>query len=170
MDQSLEEWRPVVGHEGFFEVSSIGRVRSVTRTVPMTTRWGVATTRTIQSIIRRPGTSRKGYLNVTLMKCGVKTQAGVHVLVAEAFLGERPDWADQINHIDKCRTNNCVNNLEWSNSLLNNRHARATYLWEGRLLCSTELAEMSGLGAKAIRTRLARGWSLEDVMAMRVMA
>ena len=135
MDQSLEEWRPVVGYEDLYEVSNLGQVRSLPRVVRWKTRWGSYGTRTNPLALRKLTTDTYGYLCVSMKRYGKSANPRVHKLVAKAFLGERPDWASQINHIDRCRTNNCVGNLEWSYPAHNNRHANAKHEWEGKLLC-----------------------------------
>lgn len=167
MDQSLEEWRPVVGYEDLYEVSSLGRVRSLPRVVRWKTQWGNYGARKNPAIFRKLTPNSDEYLQVSLTKDRVKIHRTVHKLVAEAFLGERPDWADQINHIDKCRTNNCVDNLEWSHPVHNTRHAHAKYEWGGKLLCLSELAEISGLGVTTLHYRLSNGWSLDETMSKR---
>lgn len=71
-----ERWLPVVGHEGLYEVSDLGRVRSLPR-------------RTTAGRIMRPGLAGP-YLRVQLHKDGAPTSLRVHRLVAEAFLGPLP--------------------------------------------------------------------------------
>jgi len=93
----LEEWRPVVGYETLYEVSSYGTVRHrVTGYHP------------------KPHFIRKGYWSVHLWIGGNPRQKAVviHKMVAEAFLGPRPE-GHQVNHIDAVKTNNCYWNLEW---------------------------------------------------------
>ena len=167
MDQSLEEWRPVVGYEDLYEVSNLGQVRSLPRVVRWKTRWGSYGTRTNPPVLRKLVTDTYGYLRVSMKRYGKSANPQVHKLVAEAFLGERPDWASQINHIDRCRTNNCVGNLEWSYPAHNNRHAHAKHEWEGKLLCIPELAEISGVGRTTLHWRLSNGWSLDEAMSKR---
>lgn len=86
-----EEWRPVPGFEGQYEVSSLGRVRSWTRVLRLSVATG-------------------GYLNVSLGRAG--GTHSVHVLVAAAFLG--PKLPGQIvRHLDGTRQNNRVGNLAY---------------------------------------------------------
>lgn len=112
--QIKEEWRAVHGHEGVYQVSNLGNVRSIGRfvntPVPKTTviykrfRPGVALIPTMNK--------RTGYMVVTLYKDGKPQKHTVHRLVAEAFI-ENPDKKKCVNHKDYNRTNNNIANLEW---------------------------------------------------------
>ena len=99
----IEEWRPVKGFEGFYEVSNLGRVKSLRK-----------------NIILKPELDKKGkgYLCINL---GRGNHKKVHRLVAEAFI---PKIADKnvVNHIDGNTKNNKVNNLEWVNHQENCLH------------------------------------------------
>jgi len=87
MDQNLEQWRPVVGYEGLYEVSDHGRVRSLPRTCLTK---GNAT-RTVSARVMSQNRDGRGYLAVILSKDGKKTTTRVYLIVAKAFIGERPD-------------------------------------------------------------------------------
>lgn len=95
-----EVWKPVVGYEGYYEVSSAGEVRSVND----------KRVRKISSRVLKSGLRRDGYRNVVLSKDGVTSTKLVHVLVAQAFLGSS---VLTVNHLDGDRGNNRVDNLEW---------------------------------------------------------
>lgn len=96
-----EEWRDVVGYEGLFQVSNLGRVKSLPKLKKTPT-----TTYLTKEIIKAPQLC-KGYLRVNLMGKG----CFVHILVAEAFIGKRNGMT--VNHIDECKTNNHLSNLEY---------------------------------------------------------
>jgi hypothetical protein len=87
------EWRPVVGYEGAYEVSSVGQVRSLDRVRPNKVRPG-----RIKGRLLKPDDSR-AYYAITLCKDGGLNKMPVHRIVAEAFIGPRPDgyWIDHIN-------------------------------------------------------------------------
>lgn len=104
-----EQWRPVVGHEVLYEVSSLGRVRSLPHT--RANRWGTESHhrgRLLTRVLRRDG-----YLHVCLFR-GKKTyqHRPVHVLVLEAFVGPRPDGLVAC-HWDGDRQNASLGNLRW---------------------------------------------------------
>lgn len=101
---SEELWRPVVGYEGWYEVSDQGRVRRVFS--PLKPQCG--------------GTA--GYPSVILSVRGAVRRLMVHRLVAEAFLGPCPP-GHQVNHKDTNRRNARLDNLEYSTPSNNLRHA-----------------------------------------------
>lgn len=116
-DLFFEQWLPVVGFEGEYEVSNLGRVRSLDRAVRH--RYATAVKRGQFLKLRTDG---KGYHFVGLNLARVTTQERVHRLVAQAFL-PNPKNLPVVNHLDHCRTNNRVSNLEWSTQKDNCRHA-----------------------------------------------
>lgn len=103
MTKLQEEWRPVAGYEGAYEVSNTGRVRSLARLDSAGNRR--------QSRELAPATSN-GYLYVNLSKDGKGTPHRIHVLVARAFIGERPPGLE-VHHRDHDKQNNHVTNLEY---------------------------------------------------------
>lgn len=71
----------------------------------------------------RPSTNRHGYKMVTFIKDGYRKTFSVHKLVALQFLGIPESYEYQVNHKDGKKDNNNVDNLEWTTSLENRRHA-----------------------------------------------
>lgn len=103
----FEEWRPVVGFEGLYECSSLGRVRSVKHPVKRPFGDGFAGGK----MLKQNPTDR-GYLVVCLSKNGKHKCGRVHQLVAKAFI-PNPHNLPYINHKDEDKSNNRVSNLEW---------------------------------------------------------
>ena len=104
-----EVWRPVIGYEGLYEVSNLGKVRSFDRMCP-----GPAGTseRHNGRLLKSSKRIRGGCLEVQLMREGIRKHRTVHSLVAEAFLGPRP-VGDDVMHTDGNRQNNCLENLRY---------------------------------------------------------
>jgi hypothetical protein len=114
------EWRPVIGFEGFYEVSNEGGVRSVGRTVQISS----GRFRTYRARDISPAVASSGYYTVQLSipERGARTYC-VHRLVAEAFYGAHPGM--EVRHLDGTRANNHVSNLAWgthSQNTLDKRH------------------------------------------------
>lgn len=109
---AVEEWRPVVGYEGLYEVSNLGRVRSLDITRIQLSRKGNPFKRRICGHILKAGyNSVTGYLYVNLWNRIGHTYR-VHRLVAMAFIPNPYNLSD-VNHKDENKLNNRVDNLEW---------------------------------------------------------
>lgn len=115
-----EEWRDISGFEGYYQVSNLGRVRSLDRE---NVRSGKGY-RTIKGRVLKQLLAGRGYCYVNFSVDGVYSRHYVHRLVANAFI-DNPNNKREVNHKDGNKLNNIVSNLEWVNSLENNRHARA---------------------------------------------
>lgn len=127
-----EIWRPIAGYEGLYEVSSLGRVRSLDRRVEVPcTRWGGTMLRPIRGRILKPFTDCNEYFTLTLCHTGKRWAASVHRLVADAFC-HRPGGCDEVNHRDGVKQNNDFTNLEWTTHQANVAHAVETGLTKKR--------------------------------------
>lgn len=118
-----EEWRPVKGYEGLYEVSNTGQVKSLFR----------------YRKVLKPNIMKRGYCSVELFKGSNSKRLLIHRLVAEAFIPNDSNLP-QINHIDENPMNNTVDNLEWCTAKYNmnygigakTRHLRIDYSTENR--------------------------------------
>lgn len=113
-----EEWRPVVGWEGSYSVSNLGRVRREARAIPSK---NGSIARLPQRLLSCPRNGW-GYRGAILSANGRRKNLAVHRMVAAAFLGPRPTGAD-INHIDGDKANNLLVNLEYVSRKGNRDHA-----------------------------------------------
>ena len=119
-DVPEEEWRAIPGYEGYYEVSSLGNVRSLDKEIKANL--------VNNEYVNRPGRllkqkEVKGYKTVSLCVDYEATTWRVHRLVAMAFI-PNPDSKPQVNHIDGNPSNNCVSNLEWCTAKENQWHRR----------------------------------------------
>jgi len=114
-----EEWRAVPGWEGYYSVSNLARVRREARE-PVGRRQKGRPARILSTRFH----PLRRYAAVHLFRDGKCIDAYVHVLVAAAFLGPKPEGRD-VNHIDGHRQHNAASNLEYVTRSENQRHALA---------------------------------------------
>ena len=102
-----EIWKDIEGYERLYQVSSLGRVRSVDRPVCVHNATRIAKGQIIAQHI-----TKSGYCVVDLYKNNKRKALQVHRLVAVAFL-PNPNNLPQVNHKSEVKTENFVENLEW---------------------------------------------------------
>ena len=111
-DLPHEEWRDVRDYEGLYQVSNLGRVKSISYE---------------NEKIRKPVLCKPGYFSMVLYKNNLPQSARIHVLVAQAFI-PNPKNKAYVNHKDGNKLNNRLENLEWLTPSENLRHALDTGL------------------------------------------
>lgn len=99
-NEIIEEWKPICGYEGLYEVSNLGKVKSLNYN------------NTKQEKILSQVKKDNGYLYVNLYQKGNSKNFRVHRLVANAFI-DNPSNLPCVNHKDENKENNQVYNLEW---------------------------------------------------------
>ena len=129
-----ENWKPVVGYEGLYEVSDQGRVRSLDRVVPHA-RSGVMKRK--GKILKQSPINQDGYLAIGLHRNGHQKKRMVHRLVLMAFVGPCPEGMEGC-HNNGVNTDNRLENLRWDTPKENSedikRHGRN--YWLNRDTCS----------------------------------
>ena len=115
----METWKDIAGFEGLYQISNLGRIRSLDRiTVEMTT--GIQ--RHLSGKLLNPTDNGDGYRIVSLKKGGKRFSRYIHRLVAEAFV-DKPEGCNVVNHIDYNKGNNIFSNLEWCTQKANVQHS-----------------------------------------------
>lgn len=102
----MEIWRDIKGYEGLYQISNLGRVRSLNYK------------RTGRTQIMKLGTYPNGYKMVDLKKNHKRKAYLVHRLVAQAFIPNLNNYPE-VNHRDENKANNTVENLEWCTHIYN---------------------------------------------------
>jgi len=124
----VEGWRPVVGFEGQYDVSDLGRVRRCARLVDRSNGHAYRVAELVIAQVDSP----RGYKYV-----GFKVARNtnriflVHRLVAQAFVANPNSYPD-VNHIDLNKLNNAPANLEWCTKAYNTEHATVGGRFHGR--------------------------------------
>src|SRR5699024_6100473 len=114
---TIEIWKDINGYEGIYQVSSLGRVRSLDRTLLNKNNIEYK----VKGKIRKISCTGKGYQKIQLSKEGNSKNFSIHRLVAQAFI-PNPENLPIVNHIDGNKTNNHIGNLEWVSSNENMNH------------------------------------------------
>lgn len=157
---TAEQWKPVVGFEGAYEVSDLGRVRSLDRWIRHVSRRGNT------NLARRPGQimqifrSTNGYATLPLRLNGKRKNKYVHHLVLEAFVGPKPVNMEAL-HLNHDRADARLENLRWGTK----RENEDAKIAAGRSRSGTEhgVAKLTDDDVTAIRS--ARGAVMQKHLA-----
>ncbi len=157
MKIETEIWKPVF--MGYYEASSLGRVRSMPK-----------------GFVLKGSPNKRGYLRINIYYGGGRSNWNIHRIVALAFLGPIPDGM-QVNHKDFNKTNNAVSNLEYVSSAENVAHAKKNMrYWSGSRGYGSKLSDSDAEKIRALRASgvstdsLARKYSVNPTTIRRVVA
>ena len=115
-----EIWKDIPNYEGLYQVSNLGRVKSLKRK-----KYDINSKKIIfvgKDIILKNIINEKGYFKVCLRSNYKNKFYKIHRLVAQAFI-PNPNEYIEVNHIDGNKQNNCINNLEWCSHKHNMKEA-----------------------------------------------
>lgn len=113
----MEIWKDVIGFEGLYQVSNLGRVKILSKKIKSMSGYSIR-----KEKYTKMGPNSRGYTNAALTKGGVPKIIGLHRLIAIHFI-PNPENKPQINHKDGNKSNNKINNLEWCDASYNQTHA-----------------------------------------------
>lgn len=129
-----EVWKAVPGWEGLYEVSSLGRVRSLPRYARRRAGRNNNATYLYEGKELLPAITAKGYLSVRLYYDGRQKDYPIHRLVASAFI-PNPNNYPQVNHKNEVKTDNSVDNLEWCTNAYNRVYGKGKYRFAVPVKC-----------------------------------
>jgi len=142
-EHEKEIWKDIKDYEGLYQVSSIGRVKSLPRNTAVLK-------------ILKPGLDWYGYLFVVFCKNGQKHTKRIHRLVLESFV-PRPPWAQLVHHKNDTKLDNTLENLEWATYKKNSAYRRKPVFQltldgeiVGRYTSATQAAKITGINATQI--------------------
>ena len=119
----VEEWKDIPDYEGYYQISNLGRVKSLEKTLVIRERKCV-----YKALIKKNGVSKRGYWEVSFCKNGKGIRKKIHRLLSICFINN-PRNHPQVNHIDGNRLNNKISNLEWVNNRENSCHRVKSSNW-----------------------------------------
>ena len=135
MKTENEIWKDIPGYEGLYQVSNLGRVKTLGRKKGV----GTGNKERHSFIMKSTSTSKDGYIRISLCKLGVKKSFKIHHLVAIAFLGHvRCGMLKVVDHKDNNKLNNSASNLQIVTNRINtskdrllNKNKKSRYIGVG---------------------------------------
>ena len=155
MATDVEVWKDVIGYEGYYQVSSLGRIKSVERLVLYKEDYSGPAYKRVRERMLKLTEHQSGHLYVNLCKNSIVTRFFVHTLVLTAFVGKRPKGLECRHYPDRDPGNNKIQNLQWSDHFTNlsDREEQGTAL----LGSKSPMSKLTEDQATEIRKRYAAG-------------
>jgi hypothetical protein len=155
-----EEFKPILGYEGLYSISNVGRVRSERRL-----KWnGQGYVQLKEKIISHfVGKGKLAYYGVHLWENNQAEKCFIHRLVGIVFCGGIQN--ETVNHKDGIKTHNFASNLEWVSYGDNNRHAFRNGLMNPVKGMEVHCAKLTDSNVREIRELIAIGMSQRKIAA-----
>jgi hypothetical protein len=118
LNKEVECWMPISGYEGFYEISNLGRIKSLKRDVPTKDN----RVKHLKERLLQPQRDKKGYLHIVLNKGAIKTIRNVHRIVCETYHPDKYFEGAWVNHINGKKDDNRISNLEFVTASENIKH------------------------------------------------
>lgn len=125
-----EIWKDIENYEGLYQVSNLGKIKSLSKNVKRISSKGKSYTIYYPEKLLKQYESKKGYLITQLSKNGKAETCIVHRMVAQTFISN-PENKPQINHKNCNKKDNRIDNLEWVTNIENKLHAKNNGLCKG---------------------------------------
>lgn len=159
-----EQWFAVPGYVGLYEISALGRIRSLDRYVRGVSKTGTTHVRRRKGRVLTPHLRRDKYLQVALSREGIATIWLVHRLIATVLL-EKPPEAVEVNHLNGVKADNRRDNLAWCTAKQNTQHAVQTGLHKAAKGERQGHAKLTDEKVREIRKRLGEGAMVKQIAA-----
>jgi hypothetical protein len=117
----MEIWKDVIGYEGIYQVSNLGRIKRISKNHLCNLRYQ-------GEYYLKPLDNGKGYLRMKLSNNGSSKRVMLHRIIAEAFINN-PENKKVINHINGNKKDNRIENLEWCTQSYNCLHSVKMGTW-----------------------------------------
>ncbi len=168
MSNETEIWKDVDGYDGVYQVSTLGRFKSVDRIVKCKN----GAKKLYRGRMMKAVVANMGYYCLNMSKNGNVKSCHLHRLVAEAFISN-PENKRTVNHIDGNKLNNCVANLEWATDSENNQHAVDNNLRNikvGEAVSKAKLTELDVLEIRRLKHSGMSGPAIAELFPVGVTA
>lgn len=149
-----EIWKDVVGYEGLYQVSNLGRVRSLTKWIQSK---GLKSSHLKSGVILTPQKTNLGYLRVGLYLNKKYKPHLIHRLMAIVFITNHLN-KPQVNHINGIKSDNRLENLEWCTASENRIHSHVMGLQKPKCGEENHYAKLTNKDVLAIRSGKKRGY------------
>ena len=120
-----EWWKDIQGFEGYYQVSTLGRAKSIERIIDDVNKIGLPMKKKIKGKILKNTPNKGGYLIISLSKEGIVLKQLLHRIILKTFIGDQDGVKNEVNHKDLNPGNSALSNLEYVDSRENSFYSSA---------------------------------------------